>query len=884
MRRKHRHINGIYTLILWVLLSFIGLYATTEIGTEIENIAYARYQDPSGFEYEIQSPPVITTVSGGYIVHITKEVMTHVVMPLDTAVYRIHVENTGNIPVSSLTVIDTLSNGLTIVSSQPSTTVDGKVLSWDLQNIQPGATQSIELRFLVAPGLLPGTILENQVYFRTVDDVVGHSETVEILVGSEPDLSINYEVDHLEAFAGDTLTYVFRVVNKGNAQATRTILRADLPFETEFVSYSGAGNLDAGIVTWDLGILPVGDETSETVRAVVKSGVKSGTMITTTASVESAEGSHANTQVLTQISDQVLQPKLSLDRTFIPFAEPGDTLTYRIIYGNLGNSSATETVLMDSLDARLIFLSASDAASYDALTHRITWNLEVLSDGEEDSVMVNVIVQKAIPDGSILEDHSRISCSEDQSAAITRYTTIRSPQLILQKTADSSYVSAGEDILYSIAYRNIGNGSASQTILRDTLASTLEYLSSDGSSSYNSETHVVSWELGQLPSQMSASEMVHLRVKTKIPLENGTVIHNSISMSCYEGFDAHASADVNVTSSADLYLDKTVQSRAYRGDTLNYVLSFGNTGNDIAHTVSITDTLAEEINLISAKGTYNYDAASRCISWSIGDLTPGVDSTLWFKAIILDIGSQIDRIENQAWIHTSEISIGSNTTVTRLNALLLSISADPDTIMGNGETETQITVNASDASGQAAADGTPIKLSTSLGNFTSSSNTFTTVNGKVQTALRSTMVDQEYVPVMVKAELDDGSGVEDSIQVVFSALRIIGIVSNNDGSPVEGAIITILLDGVIIGTDTTGTDGIYSIAIYASGDYTIRIQYPDGHGNYNTVEKDLDVNIDESDQPTTVDDLCSVSGRIVDYYTADPINIPNIPVIIRSGR
>ena len=96
--------NGIiYSAILWILLSFTALFA----GTAIQNTASATYEDAGGFMYTIQSQNVVTIVDDTYLLDISKSVEHSVYHPLDTVRYHIDLSNSGNVSVSSLTVIDT---------------------------------------------------------------------------------------------------------------------------------------------------------------------------------------------------------------------------------------------------------------------------------------------------------------------------------------------------------------------------------------------------------------------------------------------------------------------------------------------------------------------------------------------------------------------------------------------------------------------------------------------------------------------------------------------------------------------------------------------------------------------------------------------------------
>jgi uncharacterized repeat protein (TIGR01451 family) len=883
MKRRFPENKVIYSLVLWILLSFMGLFAQTAIGTNIENIAYAHYRDPGGFEYNIQSQAVITTVSQGYKLSISKSVETSVYMPLDTVVYHIEIQNSGNIAVSSINVMDTLSNDLTYLSSQPAGTVNDQNISWIIQNIQPGASSSIDLQCLVASGFVSGKSIENMASFSTVENVMGYSQPIEIVVDSRPDLQIEANVNYLSAYAGDTLIYSISFHNSGNASANQTILYHDLSFQTDFISCSGGGQFDKGIVTWAKGSIPAGDTVSETVIAVVKSEVSPGALLISTSTVSCSEGFSASAQVVSQIIERVQQADIWIQKTSIPYANPGDTLSYHISYGNIGNCPATEIVLRDSLSALVAFESASGAVQYDPLTHVIRWVLSDIPENAKDSVEVKVIVQKGIADGTILESRAQISCKEGLSAHVMSLTSILSPQLTFVKTTDSLLISAGNEIDYRISYKNTGNGAATGVMITDTLSEHIIYVSSNGSSVYDSDHHTVIWNVGDMIANMSEAESLELKVRTSVPLNDGTVIINSAEIKCNEGFSKISSVNSTVNAEAVLLLSKSTQLRAFRGDTLTYVLSFRNEGNSIAAFTRLTDTLTSDVEFITAEGQFTYNAEHHCINWNIGDVYPGVDSSLFLKVRIPSLAEDVVNIHNTAWVHSGDIHLMSNMAITTLNNLNITITADPDTIIGNGINHTKITVNAMQATGQPASDGTVIVLSATQGSFSPGTDTVTTLNGIAQTDLISSKIYQEYVSVKVKANLQNASGISDSTDVVFSALRIVGIVTDGDNLPVGGAIVTVLQDGIVIGSDTTGTEGIYSIAVYTSGRYIIRIQYPDGYGNYSTIEKELDVDVENPDESNTIEDKCSISGRLIDYNTQEPINIPDISIIIQSS-
>mgnify|MGYP006879696576 CR=1 FL=1 len=69
---------------------------------------------------------------------------------------------------------------------------------------------------------------------------------------------------------------------------------------------------------------------------------------------------------------------------------------------------------------------------------------------------MTVVIKKSIPDGSFLRCESEIICYEGKMASAYSDILVESPVLILQKSAVTSSVQAGEELVYEIDYINNG--------------------------------------------------------------------------------------------------------------------------------------------------------------------------------------------------------------------------------------------------------------------------------------------------------------------------------------------------------------------------------------------------------------------------------------------
>ncbi len=664
-----RNKKMIFGGILCFLALSLRLFAQTAPGTEIENAAAAEYRDAGGFVYSLQSSAVTTTVSQGYALSVTKRVEKTVYLPEDTVEYLVTIMNSGNLSATSVTVTDTLSEHLTYHTSDPPAAVSGQVLSWNFPELQAGAASEIAMSAVVAPGVPPGESIENAAVFRTPEDVTGHSPAVEILIGSSPDLVLEKSVDHVNARTGDTLTYTVSVDNLGNAAATNTQLYDQFPAQTEFVSCSGTGQYANGIVQWNIGDLSPGSTASETLKAVVKAAVPSGTIIRNSASVTNAEGINRSASASTLITEATGSPDLVIEKSAETSAGPGDTVHYRIMFGNPGDAAATGIVISDSLSPQLEFLSASGEYQYESMSGQISWERNTLSSGSRDSLVLLAKVRPGVPDDTGIRNRVKITCNEGESATGEAEVRIRSPRLSIEKSAESPQADAGEELRYTLSVLNDGSGEARNVTVSDTLPANTEYVRSGGTSAYDPGTHSVRWDIGTLEADMGAPRSVELIVRIVSPLDNGTVISNAASVSCREGFSANTTVDVTVESAPVLELTKSAAVSAFPGDTLPYRIAFNNRGNDIATGTVITDTLPPDVDLIRASGTYTYDPAWHALEWEIGDLPPEIDSAFVVRVRIEPSLSGVRELSNRAWIRSNEAAAVSDIAQTAVRSL-----------------------------------------------------------------------------------------------------------------------------------------------------------------------------------------------------------------------
>ena len=87
----------------------------------------------------------------------------------------------------------------------------------------------------------------------------------------------------------------------------------------------------------------------------------------------------------------------------------------------------------------------------------------------------------------------------------------------------------GSSMTYTLYYHNFGNAVAQNVVLKDELASNIEFESASNGGLYNPSTRTVSWDIGSVESEGNGYRTITVKVPQDVPVE--TVIPNKASIS-----------------------------------------------------------------------------------------------------------------------------------------------------------------------------------------------------------------------------------------------------------------------------------------------------------------------------------------------------------------
>ena len=103
-------------------------------------------------------------------------------------------------------------------------------------------------------------------------------------------------------------------------------------------------------------------------------------------------------------------------------------------------------------------------------------------------------------------------------------------------------------------------------------------------------------------------------------------------------------------------------STVHRGDQVTYTLAYGNTGTAGASSVVLSDALPADLDYVAGSATNGgaYDAASRTLSWPLGNVGQGATGTVTFTATVAQTATDGEVLHNVGVISAPGINVASN--------------------------------------------------------------------------------------------------------------------------------------------------------------------------------------------------------------------------------
>ena len=574
-------------------------------------------------------------------------------IPGNTLTYSMTFGNNGGSNLTGAQIVDTLPPGTTLITTgtnSPSLngtlltsgtdfTCSGQVCTFNVRSSDQTTGQQItagQQGLLVVKATVNNPFPSGQ-YELINNATLTTSQTQPVTSSARTvvttDISISKSVDKTLLYPGNTATFTLSVKNSSGAAITVSISDV-LPTDTYFSYVAGSAEASCagsvcGVYTgdtpashtlnWTNLSVPANSSVSVTFQmAVSLNGVPIGTTYKdNTAVVSYGSQQYSNTVTVVILNS----PNINITKSVSP-AGPvaaGSTVTWTMSITNNGPQSALGVIVTDPLITNtkykagsLIYQSTAqtdandgDNAYFDAVNNRTVFNVGPLAGGATRTMSFSAVADRPMPNltNTLTNTATVASSNTNTKQASASITVTDAPAFVLDKSGASSHsyfdfvnnltvVPSGEDVTFTIYYKNTGGATATSVVVTDTLAANLTFVSADNGGTYNSGTRVVTWNLGSLLPDAEGS--LHLTVT---PAACGTYTNTATLTS------AQASPlSSNTTSTVVCALvptkktttDPTLMTvtNSTTGTQATYILTVTNPTSTTAHGVQVTDNFS----------------------------------------------------------------------------------------------------------------------------------------------------------------------------------------------------------------------------------------------------------------------------------------------------
>lgn len=481
---------------------------------------------------------------------------------------------------------------------------------------------------------------------------------------------------------GQHYTFELSVTNDGTDTATGVVVMDTLPVDRlQLDATDDPGNVTfdtgSGELQWNVGSLAAGVSITLEVTVTVVDPVPTGaTTIAHTATVSHAgvepvpaDNSASDSDALVAGVDLVVVRTNDTGGDI----QPGDSFSYELVAQNDGDQNASGVVVVQTLDLDVIdptsvSTSMPGSTSFDSGTGELTWTIGSLSGaGGSQTLTVTVGVRSAVPSGldaftdAVVINDDSVNGPDltpaDNTAAAASITLNAAPDYVLTRTNDApgSSVVPGQTFRYELEVTNTGNQDGTGVVLTNTLAADILDLDSlatndDANVTWDSDTELLTWNVGNLAVGQSRELTLEVTVRTTVPSGVDEFFDSpSVNDDTANGADPTpannsppsqaialvAVPDYSISRDHDLSV-----AVVEPGDSFAYEIRVRNDGAQGGTGVQAVATLAPDIIDLSSvttsqPGSVALDGVTGTLTWTVGDLAAGEEQVLTVNVTLL---------------------------------------------------------------------------------------------------------------------------------------------------------------------------------------------------------------------------------------------------------
>jgi large repetitive protein len=489
---------------------------------------------------------------------------------------------------------------------------------------------------------------------------------------------------------GNQAIYTVVVSNAGPSTATNVVVNDPTPSGLTFISNSGACTTAFPCA---LGTLAPHSSETITTTLLVPPGYTTPNPILEVASVASLtpdpdavnNSSTAQTAVDTNADVEVTKAVAPTTGILV-----GDTVMFTVQARNNGPNAATGVVVTDVLPGGLTFVSASPSqGTYTAASG--DWVVTDLAAGQAAQLTIQALVTEpgTITNLAVKTGGNEPDPDPSNNSGAATINAAPAADVGVQKTADATTPSVGQNVTFTVTATNHGPSSASGVFVHDALPAGLALVSATPSQgTYDAATGA--WTVGDLSLSTSATLTLVasvnatgmlVNVAQSMPQPDTTADPNPLN--------DQASVSLNAVATADIQVGKAISMLTPAvGDDVTFTVTATNHGPSPATGVVVTDHLPTGFTFVSDTASQGaYDPASG--AWTVGSLAATQSALLSITARVTQLGAFTNTATRTAGNEmdpnpaNDSASISSNTvltadlSITKTNGQTLALPGDP---------------------------------------------------------------------------------------------------------------------------------------------------------------------------------------------------------------
>ncbi|KAB8140778.1 DUF11 domain-containing protein [Chloroflexia bacterium SDU3-3] len=573
--------------------------------------------------------------------------------------YTLAYQNSGDAVASNATVVDTLPAGTSYLSASPApTSVSGQTITWNLGTLAVGASGTITVQVRASASLADGSAVTNsaQITTTTSGDPPGDNTTTTTTQIRRADVAIQKTTTTtFPVTSGTSVTYYLDYSNRGGVAAANVTIADTVPSQITGVTWacetgcsaSGSGNA----ISIAIGTLAAGATGRVRVTGTATTALAREDF-TNTATIRTDTPETDTSNNTSAVPGAVWTSDVQLIKQMPPTAAAGAVFTATLTYQNSGPAPAAGVQLVDTLPTGTSYLSATlTPTSISGQT--LTWNLGTLAAGTRGTITLTLRSDAALAAGTAITNTGKVTTTTPDRTPGNNTSTsttilVTRADLAIQKTGPAQ-VTAGDDLDYTLSYRNSGPSLARGVVITDTLPSDLTFVRAVPAPTTNAQG-VAMWAVGDLAP--GASGVITVTMASDYDqLEATRAVTNTVAVGSPTPDPTpgnNTSTHTVAVETADLVVEKTMPATVMPGDSLVATLAYRNDGPAPATRVVLRDVAPEGLTVVATDPV----ATGPGLRWSLDLLPPGASGVVTVTFLVAPTAAPGTVYRNQAIIST----------------------------------------------------------------------------------------------------------------------------------------------------------------------------------------------------------------------------------------